>query len=114
VGAVLLSIALGDSSPVAQAFAMTAYGVGSAVFGTLPFSRKHEYQADEYGLKLMAIAGYDPEEAVVFWQRMASLSGGGSTPQFLSTHPSDASRVSNLRKQVPEAKTKAREFGVSF
>jgi predicted Zn-dependent protease len=92
---------------------MTAYGVGSALFGTLPFSRSHESEADHYGLILMAIAGYDPSEAVPFWERMAAMSGGG-TLEFLSTHPSSSTRIRQLREWTHEAKHKAASFGVHF
>jgi predicted Zn-dependent protease len=91
-----------------QELFMTAYGVGSSVAGTLPFSREHETEADEYGLTLMTIAGYNPEAAVPFWERMAAL--GGSTPELLSTHPSDEKRVSNIKAWIPGARTKAAEI----
>jgi len=111
LGAVGLSMGLGvlGLSPQTQQVAMLAYGVGSEVGGTLPFSRKHEYEADEYGLTLMAIAGYNVETAVAFWERMSSL-GGSSTPQFLSTHPSDDARIKNLQKLIPQAKEKAAQI----
>jgi predicted Zn-dependent protease len=86
--------------------AMTAYGIGSELFGTLPFSRSHENEADHYGLILMAIAGYNPDASVPFWQRMSQL-GGGGVPQFLSTHPSDDTRIRNLQGWIPEAKERA-------
>jgi predicted Zn-dependent protease len=112
-----LGVALGASmaglSPDMQSGLMTAYGLGSALGGTLPFSRSHESEADHYGLILMAIAGYNPEEAVPFWERMASL-GGGGTPEFLSTHPSDTTRIRQLKGWLPEAKEKAAQFGVKF
>jgi predicted Zn-dependent protease len=85
---------------------MTAYGVGSQLFGTLPFSRSHESEADHYGLILMAIAGYNPDESVPFWQRMSQL-GGGGVPEFLSTHPSDDTRIRNLQGWIPEARERA-------
>ena len=113
LGAVGLSLATSGRSAETQALAMTAYGAGSQLFGTLPFSRKHESESDHYGLILMTIAGYNPEEAAPFWERMAAL-GGGGTPEFLSTHPSDATRIRQLRNWTPEAKQKAAEFGVNF
>jgi predicted Zn-dependent protease len=113
LGASGLSLVTGGASPETQALAMTAYGAGSQLFGTLPFSRKHESEADHYGLLLMAIAGYNPEAAVPFWERMAAM-GGGGTPEFLSTHPSDATRINQLRDWVPEAKSKAAGFGAAF
>ena len=105
IGAAGVSIAVSGQSEISQALLMTAYGAGSALFGTLPFSRKHESEADHYGLILMAIAGYNPEASVPFWERMAAM--GGSTPEFLSTHPSDKTRIKQLRKSIPEAKKKA-------
>ena len=107
LGAAALSI-MTDSDLI-----MAAYGVGSALFGTLPFSRSHESEADRYGLILMAIAGYDPSEAVPFWQRMAAMSGG-SNLEFLSTHPSSSTRIKQLSEWTPEAKQKAATFGVQF
>ncbi|MDR0624657.1 MAG: M48 family metallopeptidase, partial [Treponema sp.] len=107
LGAAGLSILTTGNSPETQQLAMTAYGAGSQLFGTLPFSRGHESEADHYGLILMAIAGYDPHEAVPFWERMASLSGGSSTPEFLSTHPSDARRIHQLQSWISEAQDTA-------
>lgn len=71
----------------------------------LPFSRKHETEADYMGLVLMRMAGYNPDVAVGFWQKM-SASGSGSVPELLSTHPSDARRISDIRKALPEIKAK--------
>jgi predicted Zn-dependent protease len=112
LGALGVSLFFSDESEETQELAMTAYSAGSALFGTLPFSRAHENEADYYGLILMAIAGYDPDESVPFWERMASQ--GGGMPEFLSTHPSDETRVKQLREWIPEAKSKAKEFGRSF
>ena len=69
----------------------------------LPNSRGQESEADHYGLIFAAMAGYNPQEAIPFWQRMQSLSNGASTPVFLSDHPSDASRIQQLQKWMPEA-----------
>ena len=91
-----------------QALFNTLFGVGSTLFGTLPFSRKHESEADHYGLILMATAGYNPEESVPFWQRMAAL--GSGTPEFLSTHPSPNTRINDLKKSIPEAKKTAEKL----
>jgi len=115
LGAVGLQLGMGITglSSETQSLALTAYGIGSQLGGTLPFSRSHESEADHYGLILMAIAGYNPSEAVPFWQRMAAM-GGGGTPQFLSTHPSSDTRIKQLREWTPEAKQKAATFGVKF
>jgi len=111
LGASGLSLVTAGQSTQTQALAMTAYGAGSDLFGTLPFSRKHESEADRYGLILMAIAGYDPGEAIPFWERMSAKNVGG-TPEFLSTHPSDKTRITQLQGWLAEAKEKAAEFGV--
>jgi predicted Zn-dependent protease len=110
-GAVGLGVAMSNKSAASLELAMTVYGAGSTLFGTLPFSRAHESEADHIGLILMAVAGYDPEQSVNFWSRMASL-GGGGTPQFLSTHPSDATRISQLRLWIPESREKAAQIGI--
>jgi predicted Zn-dependent protease len=110
IGAVGLSIVTAEKSSETQQLAMTVYGAGSDLFGTLPFSRGHESEADHIGLILMAIAGYDPEESIPFWERMSSQSGG-NPPEFLSTHPSDTRRIGDLRRWIPEAKEKARLLG---
>jgi predicted Zn-dependent protease len=112
-----LGISLGAQaagiSEEAQAALIIAYTLGSQLGGTLPFSRSNESEADHYGLLLMAIAGYNPDEAVPFWERM-SAQGGGSTPQFLSTHPSHSTRIRQLAGWNAEAKMKAAGFGVKF
>ena len=76
-------------------------GIGSQL-GMLSFSRKHESEADHMGLVFMAMAGYDPREAPVFWERM-SASGGAEPPEFLSTHPNHDTRVQNLNAHMDEA-----------
>lgn len=86
-----------------QKLVLAAYGAGSEYGAILPYSRKHELEADEIGLMLMAKAGYDPSEAPRFWERFASLKDGGAPLEFLSTHPSDARRSAALREKLPEA-----------
>lgn len=83
-----------------------AYGVGSQVLVALPYSRKHESEADEIGLLYMARAGYDPEQAVKFWERFGEFNkaSGQSTPWFLRTHPLDADRAARLKSLMPRAK----------
>jgi predicted Zn-dependent protease len=80
----------------------TAYGVGAQLGVMLPFSREHELEADRLGLIFMAMAGYDPQTAVAFWERMNKI-GGSNPPEFLSTHPSDARRISRIKSNLPEA-----------
>jgi predicted Zn-dependent protease len=69
----------------------------------LPNSRKQEYEADHYGLIFAAMAGYNPNEAIAFWQRMSQASGGNKPPEFLATHPSDENRIAKLQSYMNEA-----------
>jgi len=81
-----------------------AYGLGSQYGAILPFSRKHESEADLIGIRLMARAGYDPSEAPRFWERFAAAKGNGANqPEWMSTHPSDTRRAADLRQSLPEA-----------
>ncbi len=82
---------------------MGAYGAVSKYGVLLPYSRKHESEADLVGLKLMARAGYNPEEAPRFWERFAAMKDGNAPPEFMSTHPSDERRAADLRAMLPEA-----------
>lgn len=81
----------------------TVFGLGAQMGVMLPYARKQEYEADQLGLIFMAMAGYDPRVAIPFWTRMAQSSQGGKIPEFLSTHPTDAKRISNMEKILPEA-----------
>jgi len=105
-GGQALPALLGSASPGWQQAAMTAYGVGSQVGVMLPYSRKHESEADHIGLIYMARAGYQPEDAVLFWERFSEYSkahGGSGTPSFLRTHPLDEVRIQQLREWMPQA-----------
>jgi predicted Zn-dependent protease len=113
-GAAGLSVATGNKSQETQQLAMTAYGATTQFGGMLPFSRAHESEADMIGLTLMAIAGYNPEMAVAFWERMAAQSGGQAPPEFMSTHPSNAARIAKIKELIPQAKAEAAKFGVTF
>lgn len=93
---------LGDLDPRQQREILGMLGAGSQYGFLLPFSRNHESEADHIGLFLMAAAGYDPREAIHFWQRMEKV-GGSKRPEFASTHPSHEHRASNLRKWLSEA-----------
>jgi len=99
-----LSVALANKPAQTQQLWMTAFGVGSQFGAMLPFSRQQESEADHLGLVFMAMAGYDPNGAVTLWERM-SQSGSAKPPEFMSTHPADATRIANIKKEMPEALT---------
>lgn len=101
-GAAILGQAVSNKSAIVQTLANTVYGVGAQYGVMLPYSRKHEYEADYMGLIFMSMAGYNPETAVTFWQKMSS-NGGKAAPEFMSTHPSDNSRIAEIKKHLPEA-----------
>ncbi|MCB2204709.1 M48 family metallopeptidase [bacterium] len=103
LGGMALSEALSEKPEQTRALWMTAFGVGAQVGVLLPFSRLQESEADELGLIFMAMAGYNPNEAVGFWQRMAAMKNGSAPPEFLSTHPSDETRIRDIQKALPEA-----------
>jgi len=94
--------AAGGGGMLGQA-TMAALGVGAKVGVLLPFSRKHESEADYIGILLAADAGYDPRESVALWERMGQMSGGGGPSEFMSTHPSHGTRIDQLKKWMPEA-----------
>lgn len=103
LGGVALSTALATKPALTQQLWMTAYGAGAQYGAILPYGRLQESEADQLGLVFMAMAGYDPNEAVAFWERMAAQKGGQSPPEFLSTHPSDATRIANIKRLIPKA-----------
>ncbi len=100
-------------NPENQAIFNSAYGVGTQIGVMLPFSRSHESEADKIGLTLMAIARYDPLEAANLWVRMKQL-GNQAPLEFLSTHPSNDTRINNIKGWVPRAKAEAKKFGVTI
>ena len=111
LGAVAGNIAIQDDK--SRNMFNQAYGIGSTVGLMLPFSRSHETEADRIGLQIMAIAGYNPDEAPELWKRMKANAGGNAPPQFLSTHPSNDTRIENLTQWAPLAKQEAQKFGVT-
>jgi predicted Zn-dependent protease len=103
LGGAALSVALANKPAETQNLFYTAFGIGSTVGILLPYARKHELEADRWGLNFTAMAGYNPEEAIPLWERMERASQGGRPPEFLSTHPSEGRRIEELRKHMPEA-----------
>ncbi|MBL7733488.1 MAG: M48 family metallopeptidase [Chitinophagaceae bacterium] len=103
VGQVALAVAVANKPQETQNLFLGAYGAGAQVGILLPFSRKHELQADQYGLIWTAMAGYNPQEAVGLWERMEKASAGQSPPEFMSTHPSEGRRIAEIEKFMPEA-----------
>jgi metalloendopeptidase OMA1, mitochondrial len=97
------AIGLSGGNPMLGQATMAALGAGAQVGVLLPFSRKHESEADYVGLLLAADAGYDPRESVALWERMGQASGGGGQSEFLSTHPSHDTRIDQLKEWMPEA-----------
>lgn len=98
-----LQVALANKPAETQNAFLTAYGIGAQVGVMLPFSRKHELEADHWGLNFAAMAGYNPQEAIPLWQRMEAAGGGQRPPEFLSTHPSEGKRIEQLQKYMEEA-----------
>jgi predicted Zn-dependent protease len=103
MGGIALSVAVANKPAETQAIFMDAYGVGTTLGGTLPYSRKHELEADRYGLIFAAMAGYDPMQAVPFWERMAKMGSGQKPPEIMSTHPSDETRIAKVKEYAQEA-----------
>ena len=101
LGGMALDVALSQKSAETRNIFLTSYGVGSNL-GVLAYSRTHESEADKLGLIFAAMAGYDPQKAITFWQRM-SAQGGAKPPELLSTHPSDATRIKDLQAFMPTA-----------
>ena len=101
--AAAIALSTQETSPVLGELAMQAMGLGVQAGILLPFSRKHESEADYVGVLLAADAGYDPREAIRIWERMAATSQGGAPPEFLSTHPAHETRIADLTSWMPEA-----------
>ncbi|MDA3906912.1 MAG: M48 family metallopeptidase [Bacteroidales bacterium] len=102
LGGIALDVALNEKPDETRLLFQQAYGITSQLAVALPYSRMHETEADQLGLIFIAMAGYNPEVAVEFWQRMSSA-GGNKPPEFLSTHPNDETRINNIKGFLPEA-----------
>ena len=100
-GGAILGGVLGGQSSAIQQLGSTVYGLGAQYGVMLPFSRKHESEADYMGMILMTMAGYNPNNALTFWQKM-SANGQNTTPEFMSSHPSDATRIAAIKKNLPD------------
>ena len=113
-GGSILGAAVSSADPRWQAATSLAYGLGTKVGRELPHSRAQEAEADNIGLTYMARAGYDPQEAVKFWQRFAEYGrahGGGDAPSFLRTHPTDEARIRQLQELMPRAQAEFERSG---
>ncbi|MDF9797685.1 putative Zn-dependent protease [Catalinimonas alkaloidigena] len=109
LGGMALSVALSEEPETTQQLAFAAFGLGTQYGLLLPYSRQHETEADEIGIYMMAMGGYDTNEAIDFWQRMAQQ-GGERPPEFMSTHPSPESRIEHIRKTIPKAEKYRGEY----
>jgi len=103
LGGLSLDLALKKKESETRQWWMIAYGLGATYGYILPYSRLQENEADRLGMILMAMAGYDPHAAIDFWQRMSAQESGTRMPEFLSTHPSNATRIAEMRARLPEA-----------
>ena len=109
MGGMALSRAIETRPAQTQELFKQSYGIGTQLGILLPYSRLHENEADRLGLVFMAMAGYNPNEAVAFWQRMAAEKKGAQPLEFLSTHPADDTRIRNIKYLIPEAMRYYRE-----
>jgi predicted Zn-dependent protease len=101
-GNVALNEVLKEKPDQTKSIFSAAYGLGAQYGVMLPFSREHELEADKLGLIFMAMARYDPQTAIPFWERMSQI-GGQKPPEFMSTHPADATRIAKIKAALPEA-----------
>lgn len=98
-----LQVAMANKPVETQNLFYAAYGAGATLGVILPFSRKHELESDRFGIRWAAMAGYNPQEAIPLWQRMEKAGDGQKPPEFLSTHPHEATRIEQLQKYMDEA-----------
>ena len=103
LGGAALSTALSQRPEATRQLFMAAFGAGAQVGVLLPYSRLQESEADRLGLIFMAMAGYNPEEAPGFWERMAAKKDAPQPPEFLSTHPADSRRIRDIEQRIPQA-----------
>tara|TARA_B100000809_G_scaffold266347_1_gene328628 strand:- start:355 stop:1164 length:810 start_codon:yes stop_codon:yes gene_type:complete len=99
-----IAVALRDKPGLTQSIFLGAVGAGAGI-GMLAFGRNQESEADKMGMVFMAMAGYQPEEAIPFWQRMKAVGGGGGTPEFMRTHPSNDIRIDRIKEYLPVAES---------
>ena len=110
-GALAIALATSKKDTSTQNTWQQYYGIGTQIGVMLPFSRAHEMEADKIGLILMTVAGYNPEEAVLFWERMEKSNSGGQTPpEFLSTHPSHDRRIATIKELIPGVKEEVKKL----
>jgi predicted Zn-dependent protease len=109
LGGIAVALGTNKQDPRTKQLWNTIYGVGSTV-GMLAYSRTHETEADKLGMVFMIMAGYKPEEAINVWIRMSERAGGKAPPEFLSTHPSNQTRINNLRNYLPTAVAMAKKY----
>lgn len=103
MGGIGLAVALSEKPEQTKQLFLAAFGIGTSVGALLPYSRKHEYEADKIGMLFMARSGYNPEEAIKFWERMEAAGSKGANLAFMSTHPSHSNRIKRLKEYLPEA-----------
>ena len=113
LGGIAVALSTQNKDPKTRLLWNTIYGIGSQV-GMLAYSRTHESEADKLGLVFMIMAGYNGEEAINVWIRMSEKNDKKSTPEFLSTHPSNQTRINNLRTYLATAKKYAKKFNTDF
>jgi predicted Zn-dependent protease len=101
-GASVVDVALSNKSAAVQTIGNTVFGLGAQLGVMLPYSRKHELEADYMGLVFMTMAGYNPDKAVSFWQKMSAATGNSEASDFMSTHPNDNKRISEIQRYLPE------------
>lgn len=114
VGKNIMNAVLKQRDEQTQQLVLTAYGAATKYGAILPYSRKHESEADAIGMRLMAKAGYDPSEAPRFWQRFGQAKGASTTSEFFSTHPSDERRAADLESKLPEAEAIYQSVGTKI